>query len=190
MQLTLTQPAESSAGFFTLRRGTALAEKKKKKRIADFMQEVEDADFDQTEYLGVSDLVSTVSGSLANCVSRVKGKLASRLEGSLLYSESQKQCELAVKISKNANQWNLYLLECSDGSWYTGVALNVIDRVKKHNAGSGSLYVRSRRPAKLVASAGLLTKGVALQTEYAIKQLASHDLKLAELNKLGNITIY
>jgi len=42
-----------------------------------------------------------------------------------------------------------YIVECVDGSLYTGWARNVQARVKTHNAGRGARYTRSRRPVRL-----------------------------------------
>jgi predicted GIY-YIG superfamily endonuclease len=46
--------------------------------------------------------------------------------------------------------WHVYMLRCADGSYYVGVALDVAERVRKHNAGHGSTYTRRRRPVELV----------------------------------------
>jgi len=47
------------------------------------------------------------------------------------------------------NYW-VYILKCSDGSYYTGVTNDLERRVFQHNAGSGGSYTKSRRPVKLV----------------------------------------
>jgi len=46
--------------------------------------------------------------------------------------------------------WSCYLLECADGTYYTGVAPDVQERLRKHNAGRGAKYTRGRRPVRLV----------------------------------------
>ncbi|MBN1331538.1 GIY-YIG nuclease family protein [Candidatus Dojkabacteria bacterium] len=43
----------------------------------------------------------------------------------------------------------LYVLQCRDNSYYTGITNNIEKRLKTHLAGKGSKYVRSRRPFKL-----------------------------------------
>ncbi|MGH9803705.1 MAG: GIY-YIG nuclease family protein [Candidatus Acidiferrales bacterium] len=48
--------------------------------------------------------------------------------------------------------WFVYLLACADRSYYTGVAPNLEERIKKHNAGYGAKYTRGRRPVRLVWS--------------------------------------
>jgi putative endonuclease len=46
-------------------------------------------------------------------------------------------------------RFSVYILECSDGSFYTGYTNDLKARLKLHNSGRGSKYVRSRRPVKL-----------------------------------------
>ena len=46
--------------------------------------------------------------------------------------------------------WYVYLAECVDGSLYTGVTTNLENRMKQHNTGYGSAYVRSKGGASLV----------------------------------------
>ncbi len=46
--------------------------------------------------------------------------------------------------------WHVYIVRCTDGSLYTGIALDVEARILKHNLGTGAKYVRGRGPVKLV----------------------------------------
>ena len=46
--------------------------------------------------------------------------------------------------------WYLYILECRDGSYYTGVTKDIPERLKRHNEGKGAKFTRSRRPCRLV----------------------------------------
>lgn len=48
--------------------------------------------------------------------------------------------------------WFCYLLKCADGTYYTGVAPDLQERLRKHNAGRGAKYTRGRRPVRLVWS--------------------------------------
>jgi predicted GIY-YIG superfamily endonuclease len=48
--------------------------------------------------------------------------------------------------------WSCYVLQCSDHSYYIGVATDVEDRVHEHNAGQGAKHTRLRRPVRLVWS--------------------------------------
>ena len=65
--------------------------------------------------------------------------------------------------------WYLYIVRCEDGSLYAGVTTNPDERVKRHNAGRGSIYVRSKGGASLVYVEQHATKGLALRREYEIK---------------------
>ena len=72
--------------------------------------------------------------------------------------------------------WYVYMLECNDKSIYTGICKNDIQRrMKEHQSGKGSKYVRSRLPFKLVWSKGGFTASEALKEEYRIKQLDKED---------------
>ena len=48
--------------------------------------------------------------------------------------------------------WFCYMLQCNDASFYVGIAIDVEDRVKRHNWGIGPQYTAKRRPVKLVWS--------------------------------------
>ncbi len=67
--------------------------------------------------------------------------------------------------------WYVYLLECSDGSYYTGITNNLDKRMKMHASGKGSKYVRARGFVGLIASLSCKDKSEAMKTEYRIKQL-------------------
>lgn len=64
----------------------------------------------------------------------------------------------------------VYILECADGSFYTGYTNNLQKRIRTHNAGKGAKYTHSRLPVKLVYSEIYENKSSALRREYAIKQ--------------------
>ncbi len=68
--------------------------------------------------------------------------------------------------------WFVYLIECRDGSLYTGVAVDVDKRYAEHAAGKGARYTRSHPPARLLARFEHPDRSSALKAEYAIKQLA------------------
>ncbi|WP_101722855.1 GIY-YIG nuclease family protein [Eggerthella timonensis] len=65
----------------------------------------------------------------------------------------------------------LYVLECADGTWYTGYTVDVDERVRAHNAGAGAKYTRSRLPVHLLAQAAFATKHEAMSAEYRFKRL-------------------
>ncbi|MBD2077017.1 GIY-YIG nuclease family protein [Phormidium sp. FACHB-592] len=65
----------------------------------------------------------------------------------------------------------VYLVQCADGTLYTGYAKDVQQRVAVHNTSKGARYTRSRLPVVLLASWYFPTKSAALKREYQIKQL-------------------
>lgn len=73
--------------------------------------------------------------------------------------------------ASDSSSFFLYVLECSDGTWYTGYTVDVDERVKAHNAGAGAKYTRSRLPVRLLVQATFATKREAMSAEYRFKQL-------------------
>jgi putative endonuclease len=69
--------------------------------------------------------------------------------------------------------WYVYLIECEDGSLYTGVAVDVERRYAQHLAGRGARYTRSHPPRQLLARFEHSDRSSALKAEYAIKQLTA-----------------
>ena len=70
--------------------------------------------------------------------------------------------------------WWVYILECADGSLYTGIATDLLRRVQQHNGerAGGPKYTRGRRPVTLRWSDGAPSRSAALQREAAIKKLS------------------
>jgi putative endonuclease len=65
----------------------------------------------------------------------------------------------------------VYILRCSDGTLYTGIAKDVARRLAEHNAGRASRYTRVRRPVSMAWSRRVRSWSLALKEEYRIKQL-------------------
>jgi len=68
-------------------------------------------------------------------------------------------------------QWYVYIIECRDGSLYTGIATDVERRYAAHVAGKGARYTRSHPPSRLLARFEFPDRAGASKAEYAIKQL-------------------
>lgn len=68
-------------------------------------------------------------------------------------------------------KWFVYILNCADGTLYTGITNDLDRRIKAHNAGTASKYTRVRRPVSIVYSEEVETKGDALRRELQIKRL-------------------
>jgi putative endonuclease len=70
--------------------------------------------------------------------------------------------------------WQVYILECADGSLYTGVAADLERRLLQHNGErpGGPKYTRGRRPVRLLWSDIAVDRGEAQHREAAIKKLS------------------
>jgi putative endonuclease len=71
--------------------------------------------------------------------------------------------------------WILYILECADGSLYTGISNDLDKRIKAHNDGVGAKYTRGRGPVKLMASKPFENRSEASKAESLVKKLAKND---------------
>ena len=68
-------------------------------------------------------------------------------------------------------QWVLYILECKDGTLYTGITDNLQRRLKAHEAGKGAKYTRGRGPLILRYQENCADHSDALKREIAVKRL-------------------
>ena len=64
-----------------------------------------------------------------------------------------------------------YILECADGTYYTGWTVDPERRVATHNKGRGARYTRTRCPVKLVYVEELPDRKSAMKREIAIKRM-------------------
>ena len=55
-----------------------------------------------------------------------------------------------MKKFKRLGEFYVYIVECRDGTYYTGYTPDIEKRIKLHNAGRGAKYTRDRRPVKLI----------------------------------------
>jgi len=69
----------------------------------------------------------------------------------------------------------LYVVECKDGSYYTGYTNNLKRRIQMHNEGKGAKYTRSRRPVQLIYFECFETKQEAMRAEYYFKKLTREE---------------
>ena len=70
---------------------------------------------------------------------------------------------------------HVYVLECADGSLYTGYTTDVERRVAEHDAGEGATYTRGRTPVELVHTESFGSQSAAMSREYEIKQLSRRE---------------
>ena len=64
-----------------------------------------------------------------------------------------------------------YILQCGDGSFYTGWTNDMEKRLKAHNEGKGAKYTKGRGPVELIYIEEFETKEEAMKREYVIKRM-------------------
>lgn len=88
-----------------------------------------------------------------------------------------KKCERGITILRDCtlmgrrmNNWVVYIVECGDGTFYTGATNDLARRLKAHNRGRGAKYTRARLPVTLLFFRDGFTKSQALQLENKVKR--------------------
>jgi putative endonuclease len=66
----------------------------------------------------------------------------------------------------------VYVLECADGTYYTGYTTDVERRVAEHDAGEGAKYTRGRTPVELRYTERYDSRSAAMSREHEIKSLS------------------
>ncbi|MBR2889809.1 MAG: GIY-YIG nuclease family protein [Oscillospiraceae bacterium] len=79
--------------------------------------------------------------------------------------------------------WYLYIVECRDGTFYTGITDDISRRMQQHSSGKGAKYTRGRGPVVLRYQEECGTHSQALRREIEIK-------KLSRMEKLKLIGLY
>ena len=86
--------------------------------------------------------------------------------------------------------WFVYLIECEDGSIYTGITVDVAARYAMHAKGKGARYTRAHPPARILGVMEFPDRSAASKAEYSLKQLTPgkkrafcNDFKLPALSK-------
>jgi putative endonuclease len=72
---------------------------------------------------------------------------------------------------KRIGRYCVYIVECSDGTYYTGYTPHIARRIELHNSGKGAKYTRDRRPVKLVWSEEYRYFKKAFKREMQLKRL-------------------
>ncbi|MEP7181614.1 MAG: GIY-YIG nuclease family protein [Betaproteobacteria bacterium] len=80
---------------------------------------------------------------------------------------------MTAPTSKPPARWHVYLIECRDGSIYTGIAVDVLARYAAHAAGKGARYTRSHPPRRLLKVIACADRSEALRTEHSMKKLTA-----------------
>ena len=90
-------------------------------------------------------------------------------------------------MPNNPKKYYVYIVECADGSYYTGYTTDIQRRINEHNYSMKSAkYTRSRRPVKLIHEEEYDTLSAALKREHAIKKLKKKQKKSLVESKKAN----
>jgi putative endonuclease len=82
---------------------------------------------------------------------------------------------------KRKSKYGVYIVECKNGTYYTGYTNNLENRIKLHNKGYGAKYLRGKGPVKLVYWKKFKTQKAAMCEEIRIKELRKEQkVKLIE----------
>ena len=73
--------------------------------------------------------------------------------------------------SRQSDAWIVYILECRDGTFYTGVTNDIARRVRQHNDGQAARYTRGRGPVILRYQEACDDRSLAQTREAAVKRL-------------------
>lgn len=83
------------------------------------------------------------------------------------------------------NNWFLYVVECSDKSFYTGITTDIHRRIHQHNNTSkGAKYTRGRRPVQLRFWLDFSNRSEASKAEAAFKKLSRKEKEFAISQRL------
>jgi len=66
----------------------------------------------------------------------------------------------------------VYVLECADGTLYTGYTTDIERRVAEHDAGDGAKYTRGRTPVEVVLTESFNSRAAAMRREHEVKALS------------------
>lgn len=75
-------------------------------------------------------------------------------------------------MNKNTKQWLVYMIFCSDDSYYTGITNDLEQRFQQHETGQGAKYFRGRKPKKVVYTELMENRSEATKREAEIKKLS------------------
>ena len=79
-------------------------------------------------------------------------------------------------MAERAATWYVYIVECRDGTFYTGITTDPARRVDEHNRSPvGARYTRSRRPVRLVYQEEAASRAAAARREHALRRLRRVD---------------
>ena len=111
------------------------------------------------------------TSSAETSLAESSGEMAKKSEtdGKVFYPAGIYRGESLREIPEEANC--VYIVECRDGSYYTGWTNHPALRLQAHNEGRGAKYTKSRRPVHFVYMETYETKEEAMSREFFIKKM-------------------
>ncbi|MDX9889101.1 MAG: GIY-YIG nuclease family protein [Anaerovoracaceae bacterium] len=80
----------------------------------------------------------------------------------------------------------VYIVKCSDSTFYTGYTVDLNRRLETHNKGLGAKYTRGRRPVELVYQEICISKSEAIKREIDLKKMSRFE-KLDLIKKINKV---
>ncbi len=96
--------------------------------------------------------------------------MAGRYEYLMPFSRVEWCPEQAKRAEGHHPMHYVYILRCSDNSFYVGSTQNLLDRIQAHDAGRGSTYTSRRRPVRLMYKEVFKTEVEAIRRERQLKR--------------------
>ena len=84
------------------------------------------------------------------------------------------------------HRWSVYILRCADGTLYTGIAVDLAQRLDAHQRGTAAKYTRSRRPVALAYHELQADRSSAQKREAALRRLGRNG-KLALIDAFATL---
>lgn len=112
---------------------------------------------------------NAIDATMADLLPELAAELGKELAETPDASETGQQSNADPATAK---RHFMYVIECADGSLYTGYSPDVQARFAAHQAGTGAKYTRGRGPLNLLAVAEFATKHDAMSAEYRFKRLS------------------
>lgn len=100
----------------------------------------------------------------------------------LFECEASTLIEMEEEKNKPNDPWFVYMVECSDKTYYTGITNDLSKRLLTHNMGKGAKYTRGRLPVALMWFKRCDNKSEASKLEYKIKKMSRKD----KIKMIGN----
>ena len=112
---------------------------------------------------------NAIDATMADLLPKLAAELGKELAEAPAANETGQQTNTSATTGK---RHFMYVIECADGSLYTGYSPDVQARFATHQAGTGAKYTRGRGPLNLLAVAEFATKHDAMSAEYRFKRLS------------------